>query len=324
MNMLSSIFAGLVVVFGGGDGEHQKAPIIVRLRPAVTVRGLDVTVGELCELVPGDGPAIALAQVKFGPAPGNGYARTIARTEIVQTIAAAGQDVTLLKFEGADEVVVQAVTVEVSSTELLEVATTALQAQLAVEGGDVEIEAPSKLRLVQAPPGRRSQELKARVRGTSTGPNSAVVDVEVLVDGESHKKVPVQFKLQRYHPVLKTVGAIRAGTPLGADNLVLTREPMAQSTGLFLDAMTQVEGLIAARNLQAAQRLTLADASPPALIHRGDVVTAVLTRGRVKVTTKAMANHDAPLGGRITLSNLQSRSTLTGLVTGPGLVVVQQ
>jgi flagella basal body P-ring formation protein FlgA len=53
-------------------------------------------------------------------------------------------------------------------------------------------------------------------------------------------------------------------------------------------------------------------------------VTVVLTRGRVKVTARAIANHDAPLGGRITLTNAQSRSTLTGVVQGPGLVVVPQ
>ena len=36
-----------------------------------------------------------------------------------------------------------------------------------------------------------------------------------------------------------------------------------------------------------------------------------------------MANHDAPLQGRITLTNLQSRSQLSGVVHGPGLVVTQ-
>jgi flagella basal body P-ring formation protein FlgA len=187
----------------------------------------------------------------------------------------------------------------------------------------VEFEAPTRLRLVQAPPGRRSQELVARVRGNRTGTDTAVVDVDVMVDGASAKRVPVQFKLTRYQQVLKTNGAIRAGTPLGADNLTVVREPVAQVTGLWLNTIEQVQGLNAARNLQANARVTLGDAVPPAVIHRGDIVTVVLTQGRVKVTAKAIANHDAALGARATLTNLNSRSALTGTVAAPGLVIVQ-
>ncbi|MBL8728251.1 MAG: flagellar basal body P-ring formation protein FlgA [Planctomycetes bacterium] len=324
MQLLATIlFSGLAFA-GGGDDENGTQKIELRLRPAVAVRGLDVTIGEMCEVLPAGADALAIAQIKFGPAPGGGYTRTVLRTEIVQSLAAAGRDVANCKLTGADEVVVQAVAVDVPSSELLESATAALQALLAIEGGDVEFEAPTRLRQVQSPPGRHSQELRSRVRGNRTGPTAAVVDVEVLVDGEVHKRVPVQFKLQRFHEVLKTAGTIRAGTPLGPENLVVTREPVAQVTGLFLDSFPQVEGLIAARNLQPHQRLTLADAAPPALVHKGEVCTVVLTRGRVKITAKAMANHDAPLTGRITLTNLQSRAQLTGVVTGPGLVVVQQ
>jgi flagella basal body P-ring formation protein FlgA len=310
------------LVAGGGD-EKGKPATSLRLRASVAARGLDVTIGELCE-VPGDAAGLALAVIKFGPAPVSGYTRTVGRTEVVQALASAGVDVTTFKVEGADEATVQGVCVEVSTHEMIDAATAALQAQLAVEGGDVEFDAPARVRQIQAPPGRQSQELRARVRGTATGVNSAVVDVEVLVDGQSCKKVPLTFKLQRYHQVLKTNATVRAGTPLGPDVLGLAREPLDQSTGLFLDRMEQIEGQVAARNLQPNQRLTLGDVAPPALVHRGDLVTIVLTRGRVKVTAKGLANHDAALGARCAVTNQLSRSTVTGVVQGPGLVVVPQ
>jgi flagellar basal body P-ring formation protein FlgA len=312
----------LTAVLGGSD-EKGKPQTTVRLKPAAAVRGLDVTIGELCE-VSSDAAGLAIAGVRFADAPVHGYARTVSRVEIVQALAGAGIDVTTVKIDGADEVLVQAIVVDVPGAELLEAATTALQALLAVEGGDVEFDAPPRVRQVQAPPGRRSQEVQARVRGNKTGPNSAVVDVEIVVDGQVCKKVPVSFKLQRYRPVLKTVGTVRAGTPLGPDALALVREPVDQLSGLFLDRMDQVDGMIAARDLQAGRRLTLGDVAPPAVVRKGDLVTVVLTRGRVKVTAKAMANHDAPLTGRVSLTNLQSRATLTGIVHGPGLVVVPQ
>jgi flagella basal body P-ring formation protein FlgA len=301
-----------------------KPPFELRLRPAAAVRGLDVTLGELCEVAPHSAETLEVANIVFGPAPAAGHARTVLRVEIVQALAAAGRDVSKFAVTGAEDVVVQSVSVDIPAQEIIDTATAALQALLAVEGGDVEFEPPTRLRHVQAPPGRRSQELSARVRGTRTGPTSAVVDVDVLVDGTSCKRIPVTFRLQRFHEVLKTTGTVREGSMLGPENLVVAREAMAQSTGLFLDSFAQIDGLIAARNLPANQRLTLGDVQPPALIHRGDVVTVVLTRGRVKVTTRAIANHDAPMAGRITLTNIQSRSALSGVVAGAGLVVVQQ
>jgi flagella basal body P-ring formation protein FlgA len=322
MKLIASIWLCWLAIGGGGD-DKGKPRTELRLKPAASVRGLHVTIADLCEQPATDGPAAAIGAVRFGPAPVHGYGRTISRTEVVQALAGAGIDVATVQFAGADEVVLQAVTVEVPASELLEAASAVLQAQLAVEGGDVEYEAPRNLRHVQAPPGRQSQELRARVRGSRTGPNAAVVEVDVLVDGEVGKTVPVSFKLQRFHPVLKTMATVRAGMPLGPDTVAQVREPMDQASGLYLTLPTQIDGMVAARNLQPGQRLTLGDIAPPALIHKGDIVTIVLTRGRVKVTAKAMANHDAPLQGRISLTNLQSRSQLSGIVHGPGLVVAQ-
>jgi flagella basal body P-ring formation protein FlgA len=324
MKLLAMLCAFALAVAGGSGGDDKdKTVVAVKLRHAAAVRGMDVTIGDLCEL-PGDAAGAALARVRFGAAPNHGFTRTVARTDIVQALAAAGVDLTKVKVEGADEAVLQTVHVEVSGQELLEAATAALQAQLTVEGGDVEFEPTGTTRVVHAPPGRQSQDLSARLRGARTAVNSAVVEVDVLVDGESFRKVPVTFRLQRFHNLLKTVGTVRAGTPLGPESIALVREPLDQQTALYLDRMDQIEGLVAARNLQPNQRLTLGDCALPAAVHRGDVVTVVLTRGRVKVTARAIANHDAPLGGRITLTNAQSRSTLTGVVQGPGLVVVPQ
>lgn len=296
----------------------------LRLKANVTVRGLDVQVGELCDVAPLDAEGLALAQLRFGPAPGQGSVRLVARSELVQSLAAAGRDLARVQVAGASEAIVQSVWNEIPVQDLLESATAALQAALALEGGDVEFEAPSNLRRVHAPPGRASQELVARLRGERTGPLAAVVDVDVVVDGQSWRKIPVQFRLQRFHQVLKTTAALRSGTVLGPENLVVAREAVAQAQSPYLTRIEEAVGLVAARNLSGNQRLTLGDTALPALVRKGDLVTVVMTAGRVKVTARALANEDAPLGGRITVTNAQSRAQIVGVVTAPGLVVVQQ
>jgi len=321
---LTALFC-LQLALAGGHGDPTRTPTTeLRIKTNAVVRGLEVTIGDLCDITPVNADTLALGQIKFGRAPTQGHSRTIVRTELVQTLAAAGRDLADIKFEGSREVVVQAIVTEVPAQDLLDTATAILQAILQLEGGDVEYEAPNRLRQVQAPPGRRSQELKGRLRGDHTSPNAAIVDIDILVDGEVYKQVPVHFRLTRYQPVLKSIGAIRAGTALGPENVAIVREAVAQTNSFFLGRLEQVTGMIANRNLQSDHRLALGDIAPPAVIHKGDSVTVVLTQGRVKVTAKALANHDAPMGGRITLTNSQSRSQMVGIVTAPGLVVIQQ
>lgn len=328
MNLFATL--GLCIVFaagnGGGDDPVTKQrpthKLEVRIKPTASVRGLDIRIGDFCEILPSGREALELGKVEFGRSPTQGHARTIGRTELIQAIAGAGHDLSTLKFEGATESSVQAIVVDVPSSEVLESARTALQALLVVEGGDIEIEAPKNLRAVQAPPGRRSQEIVARVRGGKTGPTSAIVDIEIEVDGEAWKRVPVTFKLTRFQHVLRTVGPVRAGSELGPQNLELVRQPVAQQTNLLLNDFAQVDGLVAAHDLKADRLVMLADTAPPAAVHKGEIVTVVIDSGRVKVTARAMANHDAPIAGRITLTNVTSKKQLVGVVAAPGLVVL--
>ena len=318
---LLTIIALCATLGGNGDGDPPEKPEL-RLRASTTVRGLHVTIGDLCEIKPVNEQTLALSQIRFGPSPRNGYARAVTKTDIVRALAGAGIQLKTLNLTGSTEVSVQSFTTEVSKQDMLDAATTSLQAQLTLEGGDVEFEAPIRIRQMRAPPGRISQDLRARVRNNKTNLTSALVDVQILVDGEVFKTVPISYKLNRFHRILKTTRTLRKGTPLGPENIKLVREPMAQINDLYLTRMAQVTGMIAARDMKNGQLLRLGDTEPPSLIHRGDIVTVVLTRGRVKVTARAMANEDAPLNGRIRLTNMTTRTQMTGIVHGPGLVVV--
>ena len=175
---------------------------------------------------------------------------------------------------------------------------------------------------IQSPRGRQSMELKARVRGNKAGQDSATVDVDLLVDGEKWKTVPLQYRLTRFVPVLRVIGAVRGGTPLGPDNLMLAREKQTAAPGFYVRSFDAVTGMIARRNLQGGQLLTITDVGEPALIHRGDIVTVVLTRGRVKVTAKAIASQDAARGERLQLTNMTTHAPITGIATAPGTVEV--
>lgn len=314
----SIVLASLAGLPGGDDPPTLE----IRIKSGVLARGNDVTIGELADITPVGAEALAIGQIPFGPAPIPGYARAVTRTEILQRLAAAGQRPDRFQFKGAAEALVQAVTVDIAADRLVEEATVVLQAVLHQQGGDVEFEVDNRVRSVQAPPGRISQDLRPRLRGAAAQGSMAVVDVDIVVDGQVNKTVPVTYRLTRYHQVLKVLGSVRAGTPLGPENLALSREKVAQTTGLYLTSFEQVAGAIARRDLQGGRLLMLGDLGAPALIRRGEFVTVVLTRGRVKVTARAIANHDAAINEPVTVTNPESRAQITGIAAAPGTVVV--
>jgi len=325
MSTTSSIAFALLTTLGVGsdpDDPPTRHQFQLTVKANAMARGIDLRIGELCDITPASADSLAIGRLRFGPAPVPGFPRTVTRTQLLQTLVSAGHSAGSFKFRGATEAIVQAVFIDVSARRLVDEATSMLQTILAHEGGDVEYEVVGRVRNVQASAGHRSQELQARIRDGKTNPASAVIDVQILVDGQVAKTVPVQFKLIRFQMILQTVGTIRAGAALGAHNLQLTRQKAANTPGLYLTSLDQLDGMIARRNLQPNRLLMLNDTGPPAVIRRGEVVDVVITRRRVKVMVRGIANKDAALGETITVTNRQSKSQITGIVAAPGTVVV--
>lgn len=320
---MKALLAITLFLFAPGGDEKDKPAFELALKNTALVRGADIRLADLCDIAPAGQEAFRLGQLVFARSPTSGYTRAVSRNEILQTLATAGHPAARFQLKGPVEVIVQGAFTEVPAQEIAEAASTALTAVLAAENAsDVETELLTRLRGVHAPPGRQSLEVKARVRDGHTNQGSALVDVELLVDGERFRILPVQYRLVRYQKVLKTTGAIRQGAPLGPENLAFSREKMAETQGLYVSDFDAIKGLIARRNLPGNQLLTMGDVSEPALIRRGELVTVILTRGRVKVTAKALANHDAARGELITLTNTQTRAQITGVAEAPGTVVV--
>lgn len=295
----------------------------IHVRETSMVRGIDVLVTDLVDIAPLDEEALRIGELVFGPAPQHGYLRTVTRTEVLQALVRAGYPATGFKMRGSSEVAVQAATSTVEASRLVEAASLVLDAVLQKEGGDVEFQPMVMPRAQQVSPGRRSQEFRARLRGTSTMGSTATVDVEIVVDDRIAKTVPVQFTLVRYQMVAKATTSIPAGTPLDGSMIELSRERVEQAVGLYLSNLDQVKGKVAARDLKSGRVLVLTDLDEPALIRRGEPVTIVSTAGRVKVTTRGFANHDAARGAVVTVTCSSGGKQLTGIAEASGTVVVR-
>lgn len=310
-----------LALFGDGDPT-----VVLRCKSDAQIRGADVRLADLAEIKADDAALIArLAEISFGQRPGFGYSRQITRNDILLRLAREGLSVDDLQISGADEVIVQPLFRIVGTDELLEVATPVLRAVLEQVGdaGEYEIEPSATPKAIRLPPGRRSFDLTAQVRDNRVQATSATVDVRFLIDGEEHKTLPIAFRIRRYHFVLATTKAIRKGEPLGEHNLTVRRIEAAYGTANFVTELEQVRGQVAARDLPAAQQLSNGAVAAPAVIENGDQVSLIVSRGRIKVATRALALESGAVGERITVTNLTTGQPLQATIVGRGVVTIQ-
>ncbi len=323
--MLSITCALLLAMQGGNSepGDQPEKQIEIVCRSQAMVRGTRILVGDLVDILPPGEEAHRIAQIPFGARPASGFSRIVTRHEVLQRVVMAGEDASRLHVTGAREIVVQPAYTEIVPKEISDAAELSLRVAISAEkDADVEFDLVTRLSHIRVPPGRNGVDFKARVRNGQVGLITALVDLSILVDDEVYKVIPLQYKLSRFHQILKISQTVRKGEPLTQSNLVQFRANLAQASGLYLQSFGDVEGKVARRDLQANRILYLGDITDPAVVYRGQLVIAVATRGRIKVTIQGIANADGAKGDVITVTNPSSGQVLSAVVNGPGVVVI--
>jgi len=335
MNITTVLLLGALL--GGDDdkpGSKAQAPmhqpartaptVEVRCRSQALVRGVDVLLQDVADVATDD-PVLAarLAEVSFGRRPARGFNRTLPQTGVRAQLSLAGLALDQFSVSGASETVVQSVHATVQPQELIDVAEPILRAALDQEPQDVEFELATKLMAIEVPPGRRSFDLRGRLRGDVVQTTSAVVEVAVMVDDAEFKVVGLPYRLRRFGKALVVIEPVRREAPLSPQVLEVKRlelSPGAET--LHVADFERVRGMVAARDLRRGQVLRLSDLAAPAVIRPKDPVVVVIDRGRVQVTTRGIALRSAAVGDRVDVVTGNGR-ILQAVARGTGVVAVE-
>ena len=109
---------------------------------------------------------------------------------------------------------------------------------------------------------------------------------------------------------------------LKASDVGVERRPKAE-VGPDGAARDRAIGLQARRSLRAGQALKLADLANPDLVQRDQSVTLVFQAPGIYLTVRGKALEAGTEGDVVSVMNLQSKRTVTGVVTGRGQVTIQ-
>lgn len=126
------------------------------------------------------------------------------------------------------------------------------------------------------------------------------------------------FTAQSQADVVVAAGTIRSQQVIGPNDVAL-------ASGAVPGALTDLEaaiGLEARINIYPGRPVRPGDLQEPALVDRNEIVTLQYSIGGLMIITEGRSLDRAGLGERLRVQNLASRNTVTGTVTGPGLVTV--
>ncbi len=109
---------------------------------------------------------------------------------------------------------------------------------------------------------------------------------------------------------------------LKSSDIMIERRPKAEIGG---DAATRegAVGMQLRRAMRAGQAIKLADLTKPDLVQRDQGVTLIYQTAGLYLTTRAKALDNGTEGDVVNVVNLQSKRTVTGVVTGRGQVTIQ-
>ncbi len=112
---------------------------------------------------------------------------------------------------------------------------------------------------------------------------------------------------------------LRPGQAIAADDVALGAQPLTR--GLASD-LTEVVGMEPRVTLYPGRPIPLSALQPPALVERNQLVTLLYVRGALEIRAEGRALGRAARDEPVRVLNQASRTTVTGRVVGPGLVLV--
>ena len=119
-----------------------------------------------------------------------------------------------------------------------------------------------------------------------------------------------------------SVGRLKQGAIVRTEDLRMGRVASALSDRDVARSMDQIVGMELVRPIAPGQKLLLSDLTRPALVHKGALVQAELSSGRLSIAGQVMAVDTGGAGDVVRVQNVTSHLYLFARVTGLGRVVV--
>ncbi|WP_421861652.1 flagellar basal body P-ring formation chaperone FlgA [Parvibaculum sp.] len=283
------------------------------LRPAVTVTGDTVTLGDLFD----NAGAAADVTVANAPAPGARGEISVSRI----SLAARRNGVEWRNDAGLTHVVVARNGTQVPDMDVAAVIASAIEAQSSAlpSSSQLQVDFENGMAGIQvadgAEPSVKVEQLAFNQRsGAFTAilraPANDMLSQLRRVTGRAYPVTDV--------PVL--VRDMQPGEIVRQQDIDWVRLPANRVSQNIVTALEHLVGMSPRRPARAGEPMRIADMQPPILIEKGAQVDVTLISGSLTLTARGRALESGAIGDVVSVVNTRSNRTIQGVVEGPNMV----
>ncbi|MBF0382459.1 MAG: flagellar basal body P-ring formation protein FlgA [Magnetococcales bacterium] len=153
-------------------------------------------------------------------------------------------------------------------------------------------------------------------------PGRNTIAVNVLVDGDSKKKIQVSAIIKRMLEVPVIKRSLKRGSLVNAKDIKWKRLEVTRTIdGLLVDEQ-DVIGMVTQRSVKAGMPLRMKWFAEPLAIDRGERVKVKFVKGGLVINTTAVAMSKGRVGDTIQLRNPKSHIRYEAKVSAPGQALI--
>lgn len=152
---------------------------------------------------------------------------------------------------------------------------------------------------------------------------SKTLSVIVNVDGTPLQKIQMNGVVNLYGDVVVTSHKLRRNTIITEDDLTLSRRKITGFAHQLMSSIPDAVGQEVTQTLGGGAVLLSRYVKKQPLVHRGDMVTILVSNGKLKITAHGEAKSKGAEGDMVKIKNLASRRIISARVLDRGLVEVE-
>jgi flagella basal body P-ring formation protein FlgA len=165
-------------------------------------------------------------------------------------------------------------------------------------------------------------ELTPELVGSAHFNGLTTVQVTVRADGVNFAKIPVQFEVKRFLPVVVVAENLNAGEILSPRSIRLETMDVGKMQAGYLTDIQKAIGLQARYAITPGTILHERALSRPILVKQGEMVRIAARIGEIEVSANGLAMSRGAAGDLIRVQNLTTKRMLTGRVQDDKSVLV--
>ncbi len=311
LSFLATVLLGVLPIAVDDNDGDLKGSVTITLGMEAGVRGTEVELGEIAQIVGDDLAVVARVEaVELGYAPSPGYSRVFRVDQIERTLARALPGVAP-RFLGQRAIRVHPEVEHIPGHRILQEAEVHLRRQLL--GKEVTFRSVMEVAAVEVPAGSSDHVIRARLDTIPEHSKTISIPVEIHVDGARYRTVWTSWEVDVWETRQVLAKDVRAGQILTADMFERRRTKRSLGEPEGVD-MRLLRGSVALRDMTPGVIVTALDVQRPTVVAAGQGIHLKVRKGAIEARVQAHALQSGAIGDRIEVVTSEGEQKLVATI----------